>query len=305
MKTTFKKIKYIILLLCIATSFLFSCENKTNLNNNSLHNNNVSQKNNTTDNVVLGKEKNWDSIKKAKESLNLKYSKKREDFVSDEVFANFRNLKVGRIKENILYRGASPIENSYNRAKYANALIKNVNIKYDVDLSDNNKKVEKNAKKRKLDSDYFLSLYKDNKVSLLNMTTDFKDEKNYIKAVKGLTEMAKSDGPYYVHCVEGKHRTGFFCILIEAINGATYEEMVDDFMITFSNYNGITKENNENAYEIIKSYYVDEMLRTISGINDYNVDLSSFEWESITKKFLIKNGMSEADLNLLCEKLTN
>ena len=213
-------------------------------------------------------------------------------------------MKVGRIKENILYRGASPIDNSYNRAKYADALIKNVNIKYDVDLSDNNKKVEKNAKKRKADSDYFLSLYKDNKVSLLNMTTDFKDEKNYIKAVKGLTEMAKSDGPYYVNCVEGKHRTGFFCILIEAICGAKYKEMVDDFMITFSNYNGITKENNENAYEIIKSYYVDEMLRTISGINDYNVDLSSFEWESITKKFLIKNGMSEADLNLLCEKLS-
>ena len=55
-------------------------------------------------------------------------------------------MKVGRIKENILYRGASPIDNSYNRAKYANELIKNANIKNGMIEADLNLLCEKLSK---------------------------------------------------------------------------------------------------------------------------------------------------------------
>lgn len=65
--------------------------------------------------LASDKQYTYDEINKKYKALHLKYSKNRKDFVSDEVFANFRNVKVGSIKEGILYRGASFIDNSYGR----------------------------------------------------------------------------------------------------------------------------------------------------------------------------------------------
>jgi len=48
--------------------------------------------------------------------------------------------------------------------------------------------------------------------------------------------MASADGPYLVHCLEGKDRTGFVCIVLEALMSATYQEIVDDYMLTYNNY---------------------------------------------------------------------
>ncbi len=306
MKNKFKKLYLKIAILFTLAALLFSCSPKANASNaSSVASVDTKEVKQETSAI---KEKSLAEIqkerKKAKDSLNLKYSKKREDFASDVIYANFRNVKLGKLKENIFYRGASPIDNSYNRAKYANELIKSVNIKYDVDLSDNKEKVEKNSKKNDFTSDYFLSLNNEGKVSLLHMSTDFTDVKNHKKAVEGITAMSKNEGPYYVHCVEGKHRTGFFCIIVEALAGATYEEMADDFMTTFYNYNGITKETNKEAYDIIKTYYVDGILETIAGISETGTDLTKIDWVSKAKNFLIKNGMKEEDLANWYKNLT-
>lgn len=297
MRKGIRKIIHKVLLVCVFAAFVFSCKS-------------VASTNKSADQLSIGisgesPEVTRKKIKDAKNKLNLRYSKKREDFESDVVFANFRNVKMGNLKENILYRGASPIDNSFNRAKYADELIKSVNINYDVDLSDNEEKVKKSSGKKEFSSDYFLSLYNNKKVSLLHMTTDERDEKNHKKVVQGLIDMSKNEGPFYVHCIEGKHRTGFFCIVVEALVGATYEEMVDDFMLTFYNYCGITKDNNKEAYDIIKSYYIDEMLRIIAGISDYGVDLSTIDWINTTKNFLKLNGMTEEDLGNWYKNLTN
>lgn len=40
----------------------------------------------------------------------------------------------------------------------------------------------KSVTKKEFESEYFLSLFNENKVSLLHMTTDFKDEKNNKKS---------------------------------------------------------------------------------------------------------------------------
>ena len=67
---------------------------------------------------------------------DLHYKDDRSQFPSDEVFANFRNVKVGNIKDGILYRGASSIDNSMGRAKYVDKLISEVGVNFDVDLTE-------------------------------------------------------------------------------------------------------------------------------------------------------------------------
>ena len=48
--------------------------------------------------LASDKQYTYDEINRKYKALKLKYSKNREDYPSDEVFANFRNVKIGNIK---------------------------------------------------------------------------------------------------------------------------------------------------------------------------------------------------------------
>ena len=50
------------------------------------------------------------------------------------------------------------------------------------------------------------------------------------QTIKALQAICKNDGPFLIHCTEGKDRTGFVCILIEALAGASYQQIVDDYV---------------------------------------------------------------------------
>lgn len=232
--------------------------------------------------------------------LKLKYSNNRNDYVSDEVFANFRSVNVGNLKDNILYRGASPINNKYKRAKFVDKIINKVNIEYDIDLSDNVDNVKKYFSSSDFDSKYFESLYNNSKVDFFDMDTNFKSEKLAKKVINILIDMSINEGPFFVHCVEGKDRTGFVCILIEGLAGATYEEIINDYMISYKNYYGIDKVSDEKRYNLIKSTYADSMLRFLADYNNSgnnDIELKDLEWNSIVARYLIDKGMSIDDLD--------
>ena len=259
--------------------------------------------------LASDKLQSYDEIDKKYKTLNLKYSKNRDDYPSDIVFANFRNVKVGNIKEGILYRGASSIDNSFGRAKYVDKLIEEAGVKFDVDLTDNDDKIKRHFSKKDFASNYFKSLYESGKTVLLHMDTNYRDKKYREKVVKALTAMSKNDGPYYVHCVEGKNRTGFVMAVIEGLAGASYDEIVKDHMITFANYYGITEENDKEKYDILKARYIDSMLRFIADSDPWTgngtIELRDLDWVNIMGRFLINNGMTEEDLHNWYEKFTD
>ena len=253
----------------------------------------------TTDTVTIElREKG--KYKNIQESLDLgKYSSDRNDYPSDEAFVNFRNVKVGKLKENILYRGASPINNLHGRAKYADRLIKDVDIKYDIDLSDSDDEIKKNIESNDFDSEHFKSLYDTGKVAALSMNVNYRSEEFSKKVAKAMTDMARSEGANYVHCVEGKDRTGFVLMVAEGLAGATYDEIVDDYMITYENYYGVNKINNKEKYDAIKNVYIDGMLKIVSNMVDSNNDkvaLKDIDFESVMRKYLTMNGMTEDDI---------
>ena len=49
-------------------------------------------------------------------------------------------------------------------------------------------------------------------------------------------ELIQHDGPVYIHCTAGKDRTGFVCMALEALAGASYQQIGDDYIITYDNY---------------------------------------------------------------------
>ena len=234
-------------------------------------------------------------------SRDIHYAEEQGD-IPNVIFANFRNVKVGNIKEDILYRAASPVDNSHHRAPIVDKLISEVNVNYIVNLSDGDEDLVNHINKNDFNSPYFLSLYNENKVIALSMNMQFEEQSFKDSLVKGLTAMANNPGPYLVHCVEGKDRTGYVIMVIESLMGASYEEMVDDYMLTYDNYYGIDK--NDSRYKTIKEKNIDLMLHYIIGDEKQKKDLSKIDdYSEYTKKYLISIGMNEEDINKLVEQL--
>ena len=73
----------------------------------------------------------------------------------------------------------------------------------------------------------------------LDMGMDYHEEDYRQKLADGLRFIASHEGPYLIHCNEGKDRTGFVIALLEALMGADADEIAADYMLTFYNYYGL------------------------------------------------------------------
>ena len=232
---------------------------------------------------------------------DIHYTDERADYPTDAVFANFRSVRAGRILPDTLYRAASPCDNQHKRATYVSALSEQAGIKYIVDLADTEEKIEGYIAAEGFDCDYFLSLYNADAVIPLALNMNFSSEAFAQKIVRGLTAMAEHDGPYLVHCTEGKDRTGFVCMLLEALCGATYEEIVNDYMITYDNYYKINPTADNARYTVIVENVLDPMIRSMPG--DETADLADADLADAAVKFLLNAGMPQATIDTLVARL--
>ena len=260
-------------------------------------------KDDDTATVTLKKKKKYLDIQKASD---IHYYDEREKYETDEEFANFRNIKVGNIKEGILYRSASPCDNKHKRAHYTDTLMEKANVNFILNLADTDEKIKGYMEQDDFDSPYFKELYtkkrlflsfaKDDKVMPLALNMNYMSDEFGQKVAMGFKNMASSNGPYLVHCLEGKDRTGFVCIVLEALMGASYKEIVDDYMLTYKNYYGIIK--GDSRYDVIKKRNVDSMLEFICNGDPNKVDIVSG-----TKNYLLKMGMTSSEIETLVAKL--
>ena len=231
------------------------------------------------------------------------YEDDRKAYESDEVFANFRCVNTGRLRDDILYRSASPCDNTHNRAPYSDKLAAAAGIRAIVDLADEPDEIEGFIGSEDFDSPYFYSLYEKGAVIPVNLTVDYTSDDYKSNLGEALRIMGTSEGPYLVHCLEGKDRTGFVVALLEALTGASYDEMVADYMISFDNYYGIDEQSDPEAYDIILNNNFVPMIRYIAGL-DKNDDILAADYESGAEAYLINCGMTGEEVSTLKEKLT-
>ena len=230
---------------------------------------------------------------------NISYSDEREDFPSDEAFSNFREVTVGNIKNGLMYRSASPCDNRRNRASCTDALAAKTGINCIVDLADSDEAIEGFFASDDFDSPFFKEMYTDNAVLPLSLFMNYLDD-NFQKALgDGLTAMSQKKGPYLIHCLEGKDRTGFVCMLLEALCGASYQEIVDDYMLSYDNYYGINKESDPARYGMIKSQNIDVMLKAV--VSDESIDISRADLSEYAKDYLLRIGMDAQAIEQLRE----
>ena len=252
-----------------------------------------------TASVTLRERGKYKDIQTARD---IHYTDERTDYPGDEVFANFRNFRMGNIKENILYRSASPCDNQHNRASYVDALIKEAGVQFILNLSDNDVKINRYMAADNFNSPYFQSLYDDNKVEAIALNMNYQSEEFAQKIVQGFNAMAEAEGPYLVHCTEGKDRTGFVCMLIEALAGASYEEIADDYMLTYDNYYKINETKDPERYRLILEQNLDAMVKYI--VSDESVDFKTADLSGYAREYLKRAEMNDAQIDAFLSRIT-
>ena len=251
-----------------------------------------------TASVYLNERGKYADIQAARD---IHYYDERERYTTDEEFANFRSIYMGNLAENRLYRSASPCDNQHNRAPYVDKLMEQAGVNGILNLSDSHLKIRGYIEKENFDSPYFLSLYRNDKVIPLALNMNYLSDEFAVTVAQGITALTETEPPYLVHCTEGKDRTGFVCMLVEALAGAEYQQIADDYMVTYDNYYGITAESEPDKYKTILEKNLDAMIRSIVG--DENVDITTADLSVYAKNYLIKAGMSEEEISAFLSRI--
>ena len=218
----------------------------------------------------------------------------REDYSSDVVFANARVINGGNLGTNALIRSSSPVNNELQRAKYSDAFIKEHGVKCVMNLADSAENIDGYILKDDFASPYYKDLYEKGLVKPLNLGVDFKAD-DFKKGLKeGLLFFATHEGPYLVHCTEGKDRAGFVSTLLSALMGVSYDEIVNDYMETYKNYYHL--EEGTEQYEAVKN---SNIVKTLNYITDGNKDI-----QKGAEAYIKALGLTDAEITSLKNNLS-
>ena len=199
--------------------------------------------------------------------------------LSDEAFSNFRVIETTGMGKGVLYRSSSPINPAYGRNTYADKAAEKAGITTVVNLADPSNTYES------AENTYYSTC----NVTYVNLGMDFLSEATLSGIAEGMRFIINNDGPYLIHCNEGKDRAGFVSALLECLMGATLDEVIDDYMLTYYNYYGV-EEGTEKYDAIVKNNLI-KVLNTTFKVDDaYKANLAA-EAEA----FLIEDAALTAD----------
>ncbi len=234
------------------------------------------------------------------QALSMKYTNDREDYalISDAAFANARGVSAGKMASGILYRSSSPFSNEINRAKYVSEYLEQAKVMTVLNLTDTEEKMAAYDMPA-----YSRSLWVGGQVILCPLKADPTADDYNQRLVAALKELPSRPAPYVVHCTEGKDRTGYVCALLEGLCGATYEEIVADYLITYDNYYQITPVKDPALCNTLVSLRLNTCLMYYAGVDD-EAQLPGIDYAKAFSNYLLTHGMSQEQLDALVQALT-
>ena len=233
-------------------------------------------------------------------SLSMSYYLEAYPDLSIEDFANFRMVKTTGMGEGTLYRSSNPVDPSIGRNKYADSLSQVAGVKTFVNLADGKENAE-------LYNGYADSYYASQNVVYLDVQPTFANTQFKEGLVTGLRYMIEHEGPYLVHCTYGMDRTGYTIAVLEALMGATAEEIKTDYVKTHQNFFNVKGDKQvaltSKQVSLIQAIIV-RLMRTAYKVE--GVDISDFENTDLaaaTEKYLLSLGMEKSEIEALKNRL--
>ncbi len=212
--------------------------------------------------------------------------------LSDAEYANFRAVETHGMGTDTLFRSSSPVNPALNRNEEADEALLRSLVRTVMNMADSEAAMKSYA-------DYSLTHYSACDIIALNMGMDFSSEDFTQRLAEGFRYLASHDGPYLIHCTEGKDRTGFAAAVLECLMGASADEVDADYMLTFYNFYGIepgTPQYREIAEGNIEAYLSNAF--GIRSIREEGTDLSA-----CAESWLESIGMHADEIAALKQKL--
>ncbi|MBP5137148.1 MAG: tyrosine-protein phosphatase [Paludibacteraceae bacterium] len=232
------------------------------------------------------------------EAMSMKYNNERGRYPSDEAFANARAASAGNIASGRLYRCSSPFSNEINRAEYSSAFLAQHQVKSVLNLADTDEKMASYNMPT-----YSRTLWESGNVILCPLKADPTADEFNSKLIAALKELPSHPAPYAVHCVEGKDRTGYVCALLEGLCGATYDEIVRDYLITYENYYFINPQDDSEVCNALLTLRLNPCLMYYAGVNNES-QLPNIDYAQAFSTFLLNHGMTQLQIDALVHALT-
>jgi len=205
---------------------------------------------------------------------------------------NFREIRMGNIAPNTLYRSSHPIMDN-EQAKIISLLAARERIQTIINLSDTNSEI----KLKSIFAPWYDKLLKNGRVIALGMDFSNNSESFNKKLKKGLQFIINTEGPWLIHCHAGVDRTGFVSIVLETLMGAALDDIINDYLKSFdSGFNSsIYGEADKEDSTVV--------LQLISAMGNY-MPVNNKNLQTIAEYYLLKTiKLSTVEIGLLKSKL--
>ncbi|MBQ7155162.1 MAG: tyrosine-protein phosphatase [Synergistaceae bacterium] len=225
-------------------------------------------------------------------SLLGRLGRHRTDYpeLSDDEFANFRMVRAAGIGEGKLYRSSSPVSTWGERNVIADNFARKAGVRTFLNLADTDPREHKG---------YAGSYYSTQKVIALGLGMKYQSKAFRKSLAEGIKQMAGAEPPFLIHCSLGKDRAGFVCALVECLCGASIQEIVSDYLVSFTNYFGIQKGSKE--YEFVAENEILRFLAEAFGVK--SIELERINLADAGERYFREIGVRVEDIEILREKL--
>ena len=230
-----------------------------------------------------------------------------DDYDDMVEFGNIREVSGGDLISDWLYRSASPW-NAGNRSPVADDYYRELGAEFMICLNKDGEELAEYAES--MPDAYASGLFKEGKVScqLVHAAVhSYPDDMRFL-----IDSLLEAEGKTGIFCTYGKDRTGFYCAVIEGLAGATYDEILTDFMTSICNYYSI--EEGSEEYDVISEYYPQRVFYLYDNTElidhpekvDWNdVQFENFDPEEVFTRYLVEYVGIDADtVTKVKEKLT-
>jgi protein tyrosine/serine phosphatase len=212
---------------------------------------------------------------------------------NDAQAVNFREIRMGNIAPNTLYRSSHPIKDN-KQEKIISMLASNAKITAILNLCDTNSGIMGKA----IFAPWYNNLLKSSRVIALGMDFSITSVNFRGKLKKALQFIIATEGPWLIHCHAGVDRTGFVCMVLESFMGAALDDVINDYLESFNSgfessiYAQTQKDDSTVAMQILS------VMSNSQSINEQNL-------QNIAEAYLRSTiGLSGEEVELLRMKLS-
>ncbi|MCL2804652.1 MAG: tyrosine-protein phosphatase [Treponema sp.] len=205
---------------------------------------------------------------------------------------NFREIRIGNIAPNTLYRSSHPIKDN-KQEKAISILASKAKINTIINLCDTTSGIIGKS----VVAPWYYNIFSNGRVIALGMDFSCTSSSFKIKLKEALQFIIHTEGPWLIHCHAGMDRTGFVCMALESFMGSSLDDVINDYLKSFNSIFESSVYTAQKA-DAATAMQILSLMSDSQSINENNL-------QHIAEVYLrSKIGLSAEEVEILRNKLS-